>query len=265
MAESVMYDIVSLTRCYEREESLEKVLQQSVIDMPKEGISVMNVLILDNVTPGVRTIIDKYSKYDNVIVSEDVEGTDPNSFVRNRLSLNRGLAAFDASGMEAKWTWLHDDDQVLQDRYKTDLKTYLDMQEVLAFNVVSLFIWEETEDPLINLNQFHNSPLISRYIRGHRWPEDGRAICCTKQVQTKIMRNPYRAKTLPLYILDYGASNAAFRQKMYDLQVADGKYDKYVRAWTEEPTLTRLSSILLNDIAPLELASKQMKVKGLMK
>jgi len=260
-----MYDIVSLTRCYERVESLERALQQSVIDMPKEGISVMNVLILDRLTPEVRAIVDKYSGYDNVLVSEEVEGTDPNSFVRNRAALNRGLRAFDASGTQAKWVWLHDDDQILDSRYKEHLRAYLDMPGILALELVSLFVWNEDEDnPLVNLNQHNRSPQISRYLKGHRWPEDERQIHCTKQVQTKILRNPYRGKTLPFYIIDYGATNAEFREKMARVQIKDFRSTQYNRAWTEKPTLARLCDVI-RELTPIELTTKQLKARGMFK
>lgn len=264
-------DIVCLTRCKERTTSLAKCLFQSTKDMPEStGLKIMTVLIPDRPTKEVRDILNTVKEFPNVIVVPEEAG----GFNGHRWGstggldlLNRGLEYFDSLGHTAEWVWMRDDDWIFQESYKTELVTHLRIKNMLAFNLVSLFVWGQDAQgsDVVNLNQFHMSPIISRYKRGHRWPTDGRSICVTKEVQEKILRNPRRTKTLPFFLLDYGASSQKEREAMAAKQKAAGKDDRFTKAWTEEPLLVRLIDILVSGKHPLEVAEEQMRRKGILR
>lgn len=259
------YDIIALMRCQRRTWQFEKGLEQT-LSMPSQGIKVLSVLMPDRPTPEVQQLVDKYAGHSGVEVVNQTT-VDGHRWAKTGMrGMNKTLDYLDAEGFRAPFIWFHDDDEVLASSWNVTLPQLLGT-DYLAFNATSLYIWgkDAAGRDLVNLNQFHYSPIISRYRPGDRFPEDGRSLQTTEAVHRLITRNSFRAKTLPFYLLDYGATTQEEREAMVKRMNAAGKDDLYTRSFLAPPVLVPVTDILTSGIHPIEFAEMQARKKGLMK
>lgn len=264
-----MVELAVLLRCKSRTWQLKGVLNQCLIDLPEEGITPHIILMPDDPTPEVEDIVREYSAYDNVYIVYPRKCEGHRWAKTGMEGLNIGMEYIDKYLPNITHVSLHDDDQIMGIGWRGKIKACLEDKDTLAWLGVCLYIWSDMPDtePMVNLNQFHYSPIFFRYIKGDRFPTDGRSVHVTTHIQKRILRNKYRKRTLPFFIYDYGVTNytALQRKEMVERMNKAGKDDMYTQSFVDTPQLMELSYIIKEDIPPIEVAKMQMKNKGLLR
>jgi len=263
-----MVKVAVLLRCHNRTWQLEGTLNQCLLDMPKQGVNTQIVLMPDKPTPEVQHIVDTVKGQDRVHVVLPPPCSEHRWAKTGMEGLNVGMDYIDKCLPHTEIIHFRDDDEMLGIGWSSQLLKCLEDRDTLAWLAVSLYVWQdlEGEEPIVNLNQMHYSPIFFRYIKGDRFPTDGRSVQVTTQIQKRILRNKYRKRTLPFYLYDYGVTNYTALQvkEMVGRMNAAGKDDRYTKAFTDIPTLMELSYILRENIPPIEMIKTQLRKKGML-
>ena len=263
-----MVKVAILLRCHRRTWQLEGVLDQCLRGFPEVGICPHVILMPDRPTEEVKAIVAKWGENERVLVVEPKKVEGHRWAKTGMIGLNQGLDAMEKAGIKPDWVHFRDDDEMLGIGWKTRLKKCLEDKDTLAWLAVSLYIWYDRaeESPAVNINQMHYSPIFFRYVKGDRFPEDGRSTQVTDRIQKRILRNKYRKRTLPFYLYDFGVTNYSQmdREAMVKRMNEAGKDDGYTRAFVDEPVLVDLDKIIREDTPPLDMITYQLRRKGLL-
>jgi len=259
-----MASVAILLRCHKRTEVFRAVLDQCLYRMPLAGVHTEIVLMPDKPTPEVVDIVNEYKGHSSVHVVNPKPCKGHRWGKTGMMGFNDGMRYIDECLSFVDWIHYRDDDWILGLKWKNTLKQCLSDKNALAWAATFLCIWEDEEnyEPLVNLNNYHVlAPVFFRYVKGDRFPEDGRSITVADGIQTRILRNPDRCKQLPFYIYDYGVTNLTIeeKQKMVNAMNSAGKDDLYTQALVGVPQLVELSKIIREDIPPEVMAGIQFK------
>jgi len=164
-----------LLRCHRRTWQLKGVLKQCLEGLPQVGIVPEVILMPDKPTIEVSAIVDEFAQRPNVHIVTPPECTGHRWAKTGMEGLNYGMAYIDKNITGVEWVHFRDDDEMLGVGWEDNLASCLSDKDTLAWLALSLYIWEDLEDtePQVNLEMFHLSPIIFRYIKGDRFPTDG--------------------------------------------------------------------------------------------
>lgn len=241
MGQTEKLDVVVLLRCRYRTWQLLKCFKNIRNIFQRNGMTYRIYCMPDRPTPEVRELLDNEDKYDTRMVPIN-DGEKGHRWAKSGLrGLNYCLDQLDDDGIIPRWLYFHDDDEILPVSCSEKLKECLNEPDILAWTATSLFAWGSINT--ININIFHHSPILFRYRVGDRFTEDGRSVQVTDPIHRRILRNPYRKKTLPFYIRDLSAFTAEDREEQIRRFKQSGKDDAYTRPFGQEPTIMRLEDI----------------------
>jgi hypothetical protein len=264
----IEYDIVALMRCKRRAWQYEEALVEILEDIPREtGLKTFVVIMPDSPTPEVQEVVNEFLNHPRAVtvLPDPVDG---HRWAKSGMDgMNKALQYLDSNDIKTRWLHFRDDDEIFGSGWESTLHKLMNNDHFIAYTATSLYIWGKDKDgrDMVNLNQFHHSPVFCRYVKGHRFNTNGKSVQVTDEVQRVITRNIFRAKTLPFYLIDRGAICEHERIQMVKAMNAAGKDDMYTRSFIDPPKLVPLMNILTSGIHPIELAERQAADKGLLK
>jgi len=261
-------DIVNIIRCHNRAGSLENAVRQSQDDIPNmTGLSVNTILVVDRPTEEVASIVEYLKEIYNgglATIYDDDKFDEKGTTLTGKKLLNMGLDFMDEMEIEPTWIWQQDDDEVLGLGYEQTLADLVrNHGKILAYEAMSLFVWDYADDgeALINLNQFHFSPVFMRYKKGMRYSLLNGTDNIT-DIQKRILRNPYRRAPLPFYLMDTGADTEEKREAIRRERREAGSDDRFIRAFSEEAKLVPVSRIIKEYPVPNDFMLHQIHAVG---
>lgn len=239
------FDLLCLTRCYKRTQTLEQVLRMATKEFAYAGVKPFIVIAPDpRTTPEVRRVVWHFEQaYPEqiLLVEPSMPVMSPQHGQRWIQVLNEMCEAFDRTGHTADWVMDMDDDQLFSAGFVNQLRACLD-SGYWAWRSVALYLWDE-EGTQVNVRQYHWSPTIGRYQLGAR-RHTKRVIEVPDFVQDAIDEDRNRCATLPFYLLDYGTSCEKDRKLLYREYARAGKLDPYTQKYVTAPLLVPLEKIL---------------------
>jgi hypothetical protein len=238
MGENIMKaDVVVLLRCRYRVWQLAACFQNIEQVFADTELEYLIYCLADRATPEVWCELEREQAINprlRIVVMND--GTKGHRWARTGMhGLNVGLDHVDGDDVRPAWIYFHDDDEILPKDCGRTLERCLNEKDILAWTATSLFLWDNFRN--VNINIFHHTPIFFRYRLGDRFPEDGRSVSTTDWIHKRILRNPFRKKTLPFFIKDLSALNRAERQEQVERFKRSGKDDSYTRPFSRPPCI----------------------------
>lgn len=250
-------DLAVITFAHKRPIALDIALKQMLITVPERtGLITRCVLMPDRVSPPVQQIVDHWAEHPSVVIQPpSLPILSPEHGQQWCRARNEGLAEIDKYWIP-RWVCDWNDEWLLGPGWEEHLRPCLDSEDVDAWIATSLFIWDSDQQD-VNMRQRHQSPLFGRHQPGWR-----RNPALTNQVARQI-EDPAKAthRHLPFFLLDYGTTSLAERERVYKACCNAGKIDQYVNRFVEMPVLQPLQ-LVLEAYTPEEFHHMQVQLYG---
>jgi hypothetical protein len=225
-----------MLRAHCRTRSLKIVLQQ--LEAYQDFADVKIHALLDRPTPEVRELVHSCS-----LVFAIMSSPDPLVSPGGLTFREAKAAQLDAIGADLTpdWILLQDDDRWFEPLGAAEeLPLALADDDVDMWYARSWFVWDRSDQ--INLNRFHNSPVLFRWDEEQEFPLN-RDIQAPLPLHDEAIIQ-VRTGTFKTPLLDYGTFDEAERKRVFDEFLAAGKDDPYVRSIMKPPHLVSIDSRL---------------------